>query len=98
MTRSYAPGAALITGASSGIGALYAERLAGRGHDLVLVARTRDKLEELARRITKESGRTVEVLIADLSAPADLVRSSPGCARTRASRCWSTTLAWARPA
>jgi uncharacterized protein len=74
MTHSLTPGVALITGASSGIGAIYAERLARRGHDLVLVARTRDKLEKLARRITKESGRTVEVLIADLSAPADLVR------------------------
>jgi len=67
-------GAALITGASSGIGAIYAQRLARRGHDLILVARSRDKLDTLARRISDETGRSVEVIPADLSDKADRAR------------------------
>lgn len=59
-------GTALVTGASSGIGALYAERLARRGYDLILVARNRERLNDLARRITNETQRVVEVLQADL--------------------------------
>jgi len=60
-------GTALITGASSGIGAIYADRLARRGYDLILVARNRDKLNALASRITDETRREVEVLDADLN-------------------------------
>ncbi|WP_454765944.1 SDR family NAD(P)-dependent oxidoreductase [Cupriavidus campinensis] len=60
-------GTALITGASSGIGAIYADRLARRGYDLILVARNRDKLNALASRITDETHREVEVLDADLN-------------------------------
>ena len=60
-------GTALITGASSGIGAEYAERLAGRGYDLILVARNHERLSALAKRITDTSGRSVEVLVADLN-------------------------------
>jgi len=67
-------GTALITGASSGIGAIYAERLARRGHDLILVARNRDRLNVLAKRLNEETGRHVEVLAADLSEKADLAR------------------------
>ncbi len=67
-------GTALITGASSGIGALYADRLARRGHDLVLVARSADKLRRLASSISDGTGRSVEVLQADLTAGADLKR------------------------
>ncbi|WP_409318748.1 SDR family NAD(P)-dependent oxidoreductase [Pseudomonas sp. KCJK9016] len=67
-------GTALITGASSGIGAIYAERLARRGHDLILVARNRDRLNVLAKRLSEETGRHVEVLAADLSDRADLAR------------------------
>ncbi|WBV45470.1 SDR family oxidoreductase [Pseudoroseomonas cervicalis] len=61
---------ALITGASSGIGAVYAERLARRGHDLLLVARGAERLEALAGRLRRETGRQVETWPADLQDPA----------------------------
>lgn len=69
-----APGTALITGASTGIGAVYADRLAKRGHDLILVARDRARLEALAQRLRAETGRTVEVLAADLTKGDDVAR------------------------
>src|SRR5262249_14451348 len=59
-------GTALITGASSGIGAVCADRLAKRGHDLILVARNRKRLETLAARLSKETGRSISVIAADL--------------------------------
>jgi len=59
-------GTALITGASTGIGAIYADRLARRGHDLILVARDRARLETLAARLAAETGRRVDVIAADL--------------------------------
>jgi short-subunit dehydrogenase len=74
MTTHNHPGTALITGASSGIGAIYAERLARRGHDLILVARNRARLEALARRITDDTGRSVEIVTADLGQAADVRR------------------------
>jgi short-subunit dehydrogenase len=67
-------GTALVTGASSGIGAVYADRLAHRGHDLILVARDRARLEAVAERLRAETGRTVEVLPADLSIHADVAK------------------------
>jgi len=67
-------GLAVITGASSGIGAVYADRLARRGHDLLLIARGQERLQQLAAEITGRTGRKVEVLAADLGAPADLAR------------------------
>lgn len=61
-----------ITGASSGIGATYAERFARRGHDLVLVARDQARLEALAARLRAEHRVAVEVLPADLTRSAEL--------------------------
>ena len=60
-------GSALITGASSGIGAVYADRLAKRGYDLILVARNQERLKSLSARLTSETGRSVKVLRADLT-------------------------------
>src|SRR6266851_2173727 len=65
-------GAALITGASSGIGATYANRLARRGYDLVLVARDKDRLEAIAGHLRGETGVTIETMRGDLTAPEDL--------------------------
>jgi short-subunit dehydrogenase len=67
-------GTALITGASSGIGAVYAGRLARQGYDLILVARSQAKLNALATRLSDQTGRTVEVVAADLKDKADLSR------------------------
>ncbi len=67
-------GTALITGASSGIGAVYADRLARRGYNLVLVARSRDRLNTLAERLGAQTGQTIEVLEADLGDALSLAR------------------------
>jgi short-subunit dehydrogenase len=67
-------GKALITGASSGIGAIYADRLANEGYDLVLVARSVEKLRTLARSIADRTGRSIEVIEADLANSPDLGR------------------------
>jgi short-subunit dehydrogenase len=62
----------LITGASSGIGAVYADRFAKRGHDLVLVARDRARLETLAARLRQQAGVAIDILVADLTDPGEL--------------------------
>lgn len=77
------PPIAVITGASSGIGAIYARRLAERGHSLVLVARRADRLEDMARELAAEFGVPVRPFAADLTDEAglasveNLLRSEP---------------------
>lgn len=65
-------GTALVTGASSGIGAVYADRLARRGFDLIMVARNSKKLEGMAHHIGGATGRTVNAITADLNEPQEL--------------------------
>jgi len=74
MTNTQNKGTALITGASSGIGAVYADRLAKQGYDLILVARNEARLNDLANRIKAKIGRHVEIFQADLTVPAELHR------------------------
>jgi len=64
----------LITGASSGIGATYADRFARRGHDLVLVARDGARMEALAARLRQDTGVAIDILPADLTQREDLAR------------------------
>jgi uncharacterized protein len=67
-------GTAVVTGASAGIGKTYADRLAGRGYDLLLVARRGDRLAAIADELRSKYGVAVETLAADLSVGADLDR------------------------
>jgi len=74
MSQNTSKGVALVTGASSGIGAIYAERLARRGYDLLLVARDATRLDQLAAHIRQHTGRHAETLVADLTDRADARR------------------------
>ncbi|EIF29355.1 short-chain dehydrogenase of unknown substrate specificity [Burkholderia sp. Ch1-1] len=74
MATQAGKGTALVTGASSGIGAVYADRLARRGYDLILVARDVERLNGLAERLASETGRHVETIAADLTVKADVRR------------------------
>ena len=73
-TTTETRGTALITGASAGIGDVYADRLAKRGYDLILVARNKTRLCTLAQRLKRETGRSVETVVADLDDKTDLAR------------------------
>ncbi|MGE8154681.1 SDR family NAD(P)-dependent oxidoreductase [Pseudomonas vancouverensis] len=74
MNSVQSKGTALVTGASSGIGAIYAERLAARGFDLLLVARDLGRLETAASKLRAEHGVQVEVLKADLTRKEDVLK------------------------
>ncbi|WP_288098003.1 SDR family oxidoreductase [Pseudomonas sp.] len=74
MTSTQSQGTALVTGASSGIGAVYAQRLAARGFDLLLVARDLQRLKEAACQLRAEHGVQVEVLKADLTQKEDVLK------------------------
>ena len=74
MSSPIPSGTALVTGSSSGIGKSYAQQLARRGHDLVLVARDAARLEALAAQLRAETGRKVDVLPADLGVAGDVER------------------------
>ncbi len=70
-------GTALVTGASAGIGARYAQQLAERGYDVIMVARNRDRMESWRSASLTNTGRSFDVVEADLSAP-DGVRQRGG--------------------
>src|ERR1700742_5053693 len=72
MSNTSAKGVALVTGASTGIGAIYADRLAKRGHDLILVARNEQRLNAAPAKLRAATGVKVSVLPADLNEKADL--------------------------
>lgn len=74
MTTSSSKDTVLITGASTGIGAVYAERFAARGHNLILVARDFQRLEALANRIWEQHGVNVAIEVADLTNRSELER------------------------
>lgn len=67
-------GTALVTGASTGIGAVYADRLAKRGYDLILVARNEQRLNDVAETLRSTTGRKITVLPADLNDKASLAK------------------------
>ncbi len=83
-------GTALITGASTGIGAVYADRLAKRGFDLVLVSSDHDKLTAVAHSLRQHTEMDVRVMAADLTEPYDLACVEDFFVPILVLRCWST--------
>src|SRR5215218_6419939 len=74
MSTQTSQGTALVTGASSGIGAVYADRLARRGYDLILAARDESRLNALAERLRAATGVAIDVVRADLTQRDDVRR------------------------
>ena len=74
MSKKASMGTAVVTGASSGIGSVFAEKLAGRNFDLIIVARRGDRLNELAKHVRSTYDVSVDILVADLSEDEDLER------------------------
>jgi uncharacterized protein len=72
MSSAHPNGTVVITGASGGIGAVYADRFAQRGHNLLLIARDRERLQSVAQRVSSLHGVEVEALVADLTDPSAL--------------------------
>ena len=83
MTQAASKGTAVITGASTGMGAVYADRLARQGHDLVLIARDEEHQARVANLVRAATDRRVEVLAADLTDP-DTLRRVEALLRVRA--------------
>lgn len=67
---------ALVTGASSGIGEAYANQLAARGYDLIIVARREDRLQRLASDLKQKYSKNIQIIVADLANFTDLERVS----------------------
>jgi short-subunit dehydrogenase len=84
---------ALTRGASSGIGAVYADRLARRSHDPILVARNRERLDALAARLNNETGHSVRVIVAGLNNKSGFFRLEEALRTDLALHCSSTTRA-----
>ena len=80
---------ALITGGSTGIGGAYAERLAQRGHDLILVARDAMKLQQVASRIGEMTGVAIDIMPADLTSEVDRAMVEERLREDPGSRSWS---------
>ena len=74
MSNPSSKGVAVVTGASTGIGAIYADRLAERGYDLILVARNEQRLQAAAGRLQAEHGVNATTLVSDLNDRADLAK------------------------